>query len=142
MKVHSKKKKSMQSETEKKSGCFIVEARDFLVRCILRETREQGNTRKQGNEKKKEIQFFPQKIITCREVSAKSLSLQVTTKNVKTGEQYMSLVEKTDFPFFVFPYFRVLPKTTVFGDVMSSCVKILTLYFRSIFRISGDVLQI
>ena len=70
-----------------------------------------GQYPKIGDFKKMEIQFLSAENNSMWTSFGKKLSHSIGDhKNVKTGPQWMSLTEKTEFHFFPCPYFRVLPK--------------------------------
>ena len=66
-----------------------------------------------NKELKKRKSVFSYKITAYQLALAKSLSLFRHYKKVKTHQQCMSLTEKTEFPFFVFPYFGVVPTKVI-----------------------------
>ena len=66
-----------------------------------------GNTRWQGNEKK--IQFFPSKTCIVDEFWYFCSHYRVANFLAKLVNMLLFSTEKTKFPFFGFPYFRVLP---------------------------------
>ncbi len=68
-----------------------------------------GQYQKIGNSKKMEIQFFPSKTALWKSFDIFIVTYRVTNFLPKLVDMLLFSVEKTEFPFFVFPYFPVLP---------------------------------
>ena len=90
----------------------------------------QGNTQKYGNSKNGNSVFSIENNSMWTSFG-KKLVTKGNHKNVKTGQQCMSLTKKNWIPFFSFPYFRVLPSSESVLMLMSAVrVTRLSIYYR------------